>query len=129
MNDLSWLLYGAEVLANLGIFLVVVGLSGLLVSCVGTFVGIVLEQDNLKYGEEDKDYKKAIRLRGLATRYAVIFFVITSVAMFLPSKQTMYMIAASEMGEEAIQTPEFAKVRKLVNQHLDDALSGEEDTK
>ena len=126
MNDLSWLLYGAEVLANLGAFFAIVGVFGLITSCIGLFCALVVQNDTRRYGEEDLDYKKATALRALLTRYIVVFFVVTSVAMLLPSKQTMYMIAVSEMGEEVIQTPEFEKVRKLVNQYLDDSLSGEE---
>ena len=38
----------------------------------------------------------------------------------IPSKETIYMIAASEVGEEALATPEVAKIRMLINKYLDE---------
>jgi hypothetical protein len=113
MNDLSWLLYGADVLNNLGILFLIVGM--LLVILAGVFAGpVYTESDNPAWIKHGKNT-------------LIIGIAVLVVSMFMPSKQTMYMIAASEMGEEAIQTPEFQKVRELVNQYLDDSLSSEEE--
>lgn len=39
------------------------------------------------------------------------------------------MIAASEAGEAAIQTPEFTKTRQLINKWLDEQIKPDEQEK
>lgn len=45
---------------------------------------------------------------------------------FIPSKETFYLIAASEMGNKAVQTPEFDKIRKIVDKFLDRQLNDDQ---
>lgn len=46
-----------------------------------------------------------------------------AVTFFVPSKDTFYLIAGSEIGEQAVQTPEFSKVRTLLNKWLDKQIT------
>ena len=39
----------------------------------------------------------------------------------------MYMIAASEVGEEVIMSPEIDKVRTIINEKLDEILEESEE--
>lgn len=49
-----------------------------------------------------------------------VFFLLWGGAFLVPEKDTFYLIAASEAGEQAVQTPEFTKVRQVLNKWLDD---------
>lgn len=46
-------------------------------------------------------------------------------SFLVPSKDTFYLIAASEAGEQSLQTPEFGKVRQVINKWLDGQLHDE----
>ncbi len=49
-----------------------------------------------------------------------------AVAMFVPSKTTIYAIAASEMGERALQSPIATKAGRALEAWLDEQLAEEE---
>jgi len=68
--------------------------------------GPVTDEKVFKYG------KKAI----------VVAFFAALVATFMPSTNTMYMIAGTEAAKSVIDTPEFQKTRQLLNNKLDDLL-------
>lgn len=128
MNDLSLLLYFAEVLNNVGIAITVLSLVGG-IAAVGVMIpSAVTMQGNRKYNTQDHlddDYSSARAWFQRSSRWSIVALCAFVLAMFLPSKQTVYLIAASEVGEETIQTPEFKKVRQLLNEYLDEQLEGE----
>jgi hypothetical protein len=49
-----------------------------------------------------------------------LFFALWGGSFLVPSKDTFYLIAASQAGEQAIKTPEFLKVRNVLNKWLDE---------
>lgn len=121
MNTLSWLLYLAEVLHNLGIFLGIIGMIACLIGGAATLVSAVDKSSSYPCEGVDTVIK-------ISSRILIAGLFALALSMLLPSKQAMYMIAVSEMGEEATKTAEFAKVRKIINEYLDEALenSGED---
>lgn len=46
-----------------------------------------------------------------------------TIAVFVPSKNTIYAIAASEYGEEALKAPEASKAREAINAWLDEQIA------
>jgi FtsH-binding integral membrane protein len=62
----------------------------------------------------------------LAMRMLWIFIVTSLLALFIPSQQTIYMMAGANAINSADLGPEAAKVRKLINQKLDEALEVED---
>lgn len=137
MNNLSILLYLAETLGSLGTAMTVFGVVGLIL-VGGTLFASTIEMSaqsrynnkNRETGEimYDKDYLNAKRWKDTALRWLWLPVVLFFVSMLMPSRETIYMIAASEIGEEAIQTPEFAKMRKMLNQYLDEQLTEDKET-
>lgn len=128
MNDLSLLLYFADVLGGLSKFLLFVGVVLLSVAGVTVFVGCMEMSVNSRHGPENNDYIRGKEWRDFGLKYLWVAVVAVVVSLLMPSRETMYMIAASEVGEEAIQTPEFAKMRKILNKYLDEQLSDTEET-
>jgi len=110
MNSLSWALYFAGVVGMLQNYLIVVTVLGLVVSGCWAF---------LAYMHEDRNYRTA--------RNIFPFFLLLGVfTNFVPSKDTVYLIIASETGGQVATSPELVKVRKVVNEYLDDMIEKEE---
>ena len=96
MNSLSWILYAAEVFGRLGI---VCGLLG----AVGALGMLGLAADILV--EDSGTDKSEFALRYIFWRLWVPV-VLVLIAIFAPSSQTVYMIAASQAAETVATTPE-----------------------
>ena len=111
MNSLSWLIYLAEVF---GSFRVTFGiLSGLLIfGCVG----LVFMSGGEVFEDKNADARRWW-FRGLAAAFAL-----GAISMILPSSRTLYLIAASEIGEKAVASPEakelFGEIRTTIMQQL-----------
>lgn len=97
MNDLSWLIYLAEVSDKAR---VVVGFT--LLVLLGTGVGGLILIVDAILAREIASTKVSMLVGGWALIAALFaaFYVIT------PSSRTIYMIAASEFGETVVTSPE-----------------------
>ena len=121
MNDLSWMLYWADVVGNIslaaGFVMFGGGAAGAIISFV---VAMKTDIDNIgRHGEP---------LPAWATGWAAgkKFFVASLIAAVIttpiPSKDTIYAIAASEMGEEALKSPIATKASKALEKWLDSQI-------
>lgn len=92
MNALSLFIYFAEVSGNLGSFLSIVGWIGLISALVAGIIGFVIwgESDGKGPWKGFVQYAKVAVVAGLIT---------VTVSMFIPSRDTIYMIAGSEASE------------------------------
>ena len=102
MNSLSLLIYFAGVVQALGTFIAMILIISLfLVFCIG-FLLLIAEGDFSK--ETFTGLVKTIK-------YTVITVIIlASIQMFLPSRQTVLLIAASEMGEKVLNNEKVGQV-------------------
>lgn len=119
MNDLSWMLYWADVAGGVGGFLGVVGGFVLICSTVA-FLPLSVHREDMC----EETYDNGI---GLAIRGVVIGLIAVTIALFVPAKSTIYAIAASEMGEEALNTETGGKAVKALNAWLDRQIEGEDE--
>ena len=122
MNNLSILIYLSGVTGNLGNFLtfvaVVFGILGV-VSLIGWFVSH--DETNSAYVRLDGDALAGVRdKRKTAWRWFWCFcglMVFTgSLASLVPSRQTVLLIAASEMGERVLNHP---RVNQVIDPGID----------
>ena len=156
MNSLSWLLYWADVLPSLSSFICFLSFLLFVVSIAGTIAYLVFSGSlrKIQLYEKALDAWKTDNpeTRGHAPSQwdfgfnrdeasdaafvpslrffpymATLFFIMWGASFLVPSKDTFYLIAASEAGEQAIQTPEFNKVRKVINGWLDDKIADAEE--
>lgn len=119
MNTLSWLLYAADVAGSLG-EMVFAGFVCCILACVvAAFVFFCSLEDH-----NDAAIDASKRIARIFGTWAVILFLIQAV---VPSQKTIYLIAASEMGEEIIMTPEMEKLRDVLNDQLDGLLDEEDE--
>lgn len=138
MNDLSKLLYLGNVAGNAGGFLIFIGIF-LLAICIIVFCvhndlryQIAEKLGGYNYRNETKasEYvdpiiKKFSKVTisfssGLTLTLAVLCWTI---AVFCPSQETVYAIAASEMGESALNTPLASKAGQALEAWIDSKIT------
>ena len=90
MNSLSWMVYFAEICDNLGFALHFWGAGGLLL-CIGIILLFMISE-----GDYPKSWKGF--WYGLVIGNVCLFL-----SVFVPSKNTFYAIAASQVGEKIAQ--------------------------
>jgi hypothetical protein len=108
MNNLSWLLYFADVCGNLGVVAV---LSWIFSGLFTIFYGMAIDFDF-----EDNPLKNVI----INTWKAIV--IITVLCVFLPGKQTIYAIAVSETGEEVLKSNISTKAQQAIEKWIDTQL-------
>lgn len=111
MNNLSWFLYFADVVGEInGAGIIVI--FGAIVFSVLCFMRASVD--------DDFDVVKPYLWRALST-----VLVATVLVIFIPNKSTIYAIAASEMGEDAMQSKTGGKALRALNAWLDRQIEGE----
>lgn len=105
MNNLSLIIYFAEVVHGLGGFIALLILLAAVVSVVAG-IGFFVTYDEEYQEKLNQNTKKVLKV-SIPTLLALAFMMI-----FLPSKNTIMMIAASEYGETALKSND---VQEIVN--------------
>lgn len=123
MNTLSMFLYFAEVLSSVGIFLGIIGLIGLIFGIVISIPSFIVPWNyhaSLAPPESVEVSHKNLKIFSIVSMVFGFVFFLTSV--FLPSKQTMYMIAASELGETVVTSEEgreiYTELKSIIMENL-----------
>lgn len=127
MNRLSWLLILADIIGGFDRFLVFLCAAGLIVGAVAVIVGGVCRSDEYSARHDDELYSARHELSDTIFGYARLA-VVTAVAAGLlgvltPSRNTIYAVAASEVGESALDSETGGKAVEALNAWLDRQLS------
>lgn len=104
MNSLSWLIYFADIVSNL---------QGVLAA-----VSVVLVVAMLPATEGFSKTFKGLKL------YVTIAILLGAIATILPSKNTVYAIAASELGEQVLVSNTGKKAVAALEAWLDAQVKG-----
>lgn len=110
MNQLSWLLYLADVSASSEGWLIFFGGLATFVSGIILIVITGVESD----GEKAPAFLGQTLFMSIPT---LLICVLLSV--FLPSKETVYAIAASELGEQVMNSDTGQRAGRALNAWLD----------
>lgn len=114
MNSLSWYIYLAGVADAVG------RIAAFFAICGGFAYLVFMITMAFYLGDveiESKDRDSGLRVRsGVSWLAAPILIVTIPVAIFMPTKQTMVLIAGSELGEMAIKSEQ---VQGVVNPGMD----------
>lgn len=116
MNDLSLFIYLADVAGDLdwffGLLFFISSTLLIFTVCLGLFVA-----DDLPFTEKDwKAWRKCMLFSSIITVTSFICGALT------PEQDTVYAIAASEMGEEFIKTEEVGLARQALQNWLEDQI-------
>jgi hypothetical protein len=135
MNNLSWFLYLADILPTLFTPFVVLAVFIALIWGVMFlyFRGESTKHSwkNWMYGGEGgtKTYaeeydKRSVRALKMFWTFVAVFAVTLFIQLLIPSRQTIYLIAGSEVGEMVVKTPEakeiFNDIRTVIKQQIKD---------
>lgn len=125
MNNLSWLLYAADVAGSVSGVLSFTAF-GAMVAGVGSGIGYLATGSSPHiWSWDDKATKvadhKAMRdaLKKIPKRAVIVFALSATLASIIPGKETIYAIAASEMGENVLNSQTGDKAVKALNAWLD----------
>lgn len=120
MNQLSWLLYLAGVSGNLQRLLSISALL-LFLGTVGLGVWTLMSYADTY---DDAKRKSYIVLWKKFSQWSISFAVIcTFIACILPSRTTMYGIAASEFGEQLLHTKTASLAEQALNNWLQQQIN------
>ncbi len=114
MNNLSWLLYLADVLPSLAHVLGGAAIFGSIFMCALVIILILVKSDftdshtKAYYPEKYEKWKDREPHKLLKVLWLAIPFLIIST--LIPSKETIYLIAGSEAGEYVVETPEAQEI-------------------
>lgn len=124
MNDLSWMLYFASVVPQVSTAICVFSVLMFLITAPLFLMGV--GEVEWFPRDEEANYRVNKRLRKILPLLIVFPLLWFSTFLVPGDKETFYAIAASEMGEEVLKTPEVGKARQALNKWLDEQLSTEE---
>ena len=108
MNNLSWMIYLAGVSESLASFFAFITVIFAIVAAISAIVSVVnaVETDpyNRRYCDDTLAYKRSIKKSAfkIAITTFVCMIIAGSTAALLPSRQTVLLIAASEIGERVV---------------------------
>jgi hypothetical protein len=137
MNSLSWLIYWADIVHGLTVVFIIIGITGVVVALF-LWIDGASKRDNVprdhwysskKEKAADQERQVAHPMYQLGHRqqyvaYAVLpatclFFLL---AVAIPSSKAIYMIAASEMGEETykqfVDSDLYKSLKKILENEL-----------
>ena len=135
MNELSWLIYAADVAGSMNVWFLVIGILSVIVCVVAILWPVMLDPEMASWLHREKEYKRwpsittppgdkpepkpIMGRRPLIKSCLVVFLASISLGIFTPSSGTLYAIAASEMGERVIQSETGGKAVDALNAWLD----------
>ena len=120
MNELSWMIYAAEVFQTAKVLLITGGV--VLAVCGAATVAIM---SDTTFDTNDERAAKLARRDALLRRWWVPLAAVL-VGVFVPSASTVYAIAASEMGEKVLNSETGSKAVKALDAWLDKQIEGDE---
>lgn len=123
MNNLSWLLYAADVTGGVNNVLSTASF-GTAIGGTATIVGRAIRNDfdNIRRAEKAPLWKGGWKA---SSGFYKVAFACALAASIIPSKTTIYAIAASEMGENVLKSQTGNKAVKALNAWLDKQIAGE----
>lgn len=138
MNSLSWLLYAADVADNIkttgGMVAVFSTIGGLAAFGLSFILAEPFSFDSEETKAEKRGVGKAIR--ATSKTFIIIGVSLITIGTLLPSRETMMLIAASEVGETVLASDQAQKIggeagalatdslkvlRKFINDQLGEA--------
>lgn len=125
MNDLSWLIYLADIVSGINGFLAAITVGSVLWIAGAIIYGMILKDGwNVKVGDEVWTRGHQIQ-KAAATKTIWVPLIAILVAIPIPSKTTIYAIAASEGGEAVLKSETAGKAMEALNAWLDRQIKGE----
>lgn len=118
MNNLSWFIYLTQLVDNIGgasiALVIVLAFAGIPLAIFWCIFASEAGIDSTKHDSEEKQV--ALLFRRLTKSWIVAIFFFLTVSVVIPSRQTMLLIAGSEIGERIVKSD---AVKDIVNPGAD----------
>lgn len=122
MNQISWLIYLANVLQNVGGVLVFFGIIVFIIAIAYFVYSLSIANQCSQYNQDDKDNIEFLNLARKTRRWCPALvtaaFVLWTAAAFCPSQETVLAIAASQVGEQVLKSPTATLAEQALNSWL-----------
>ena len=102
MNNVSWFLYIADIIINLQVLFVL----GAIFLAIVLIITIIVGAHKRDFG----NWTEGRTMQGFALKLSPLVLLLWFFAAIIPSKATLYMIAASQVGEQIIQLEEVQDI-------------------
>lgn len=116
MNNLSWMIYAADVADNASVLAILVALGAVAVICLWPVRNAWLNDFRDGEGVCPTPIGKLLTVAGVAAVLATI----------IPASSTIYAIAASEVGEDVLNSETTGKAMQALDAWLDRQIAGTE---
>jgi hypothetical protein len=114
MNSVSWFIYIAQISSSLGNLFVGLALIGLIVIGIG-YAAPRLSNFFEAANPGDKDYIEPRPVQKLCAGLCITSLVLGNI---MPERNTMYAIAASQVGEQIVKTEIASDATKALHQWI-----------
>lgn len=101
MNTLSWLIYFAELVHNFTFIALLISIACFLIWSIARFCFIYYHERMIT--KEDQE-------RLPSSNYLIVGFILVGIVTVLPSKNTVMLIAASEVGQRLVTSERVVDV-------------------
>lgn len=132
MNKLSWMLYLADVANSAGATFAIAGVLVLMWACAVTIgrLAYITKPSYTSGSEYEAEWQAVADFWHLKTgSLPSLFlgaFLLLAVNVVIPSRETIYAIAASEVGENVLTSGTASKAHKALDKWLDNQLEPEQ---
>lgn len=132
MNSLSWTLYAADIAPNVGMLFISIGIAGS-ISSLASYISLTILSgyDPITYSyqrERDEDSRKNRRsaltsIARMSRRFLYLTVPLLMLGLAAPSKQTIYLIAGSQISEIAVNSQDAKEIYGLIKNKLTEILA------
>lgn len=105
MNSLSWFLYFVDISQAIAIVLWLF-VASLFIAIIASWVRGSWLRDKAYNGNDDPDWKDGYLMQWNSLKLLIPIGIFIILACLVPSRQTLYMIAASQIGERVVALEE-----------------------
>lgn len=120
MNEFMWFIYLADLLPSVGAFAVGMGIFLTIVSVILIIVAAAYWSDHDPFTEREAKTHKS--LKKMAYTFSFFSLLLLFVGAIIPSKQTIYTMAAAKAGEQLARTDIAAKAKQAIEMTLDNVI-------
>lgn len=109
MNSLTLLLYGINVLQNISVFINVgIVITGITLALLASINHIMIGSNN-EYTRKENKTSHTVAFK-VYRPYLILFVALGIVNTFVPSERTIYLMAASEVGQRVVQSEKVSGI-------------------
>lgn len=118
MNMLSWTFLLTDIINDLQTFAIFITITSIFITTIILFKWTMDETDRKSNDEKRKTFKKLLK-KSVMTAIVSMMIIIA-----IPSKQTIYMVTASQLGETVITNPEtqelFEDLKSIIRSYAEE---------